>query len=146
MYNFPISEFLSMSWPVLRHVAKRCHASVVSSSMLGSNASIALDTDPLWWFHSVSNRAYWAKWWSLLDSACPNYPRKVVLYPVTKFYIYFFRARSQCTMLSSKNCLTFVVQISLNLITFHLFVTVSYSIMGTHVGWNFIQNCYVTIT
>ena len=32
-------------------------------------------------------RSYLTKRWSFLDSACQNYPRKVVVYPATKWLL-----------------------------------------------------------
>ena len=59
-----ISTFPSMSWPLSQHGVEHCHAAkslyrvsrciaAVCLSMLGSNASIAFDTDRLWLFQSV---------------------------------------------------------------------------------------------
>ena len=62
--RFPISTFPSMSWLLSQHGVEHCHAAkslyrvsrciaAVCLSMLGSNASIAFDTDHLWLFQSV---------------------------------------------------------------------------------------------
>ena len=62
--GLPISTFPSMSWPLSQHGVEHCHAAkslyrvsrciaAVCLSMLGSNASIAFDTDRLWLFQSV---------------------------------------------------------------------------------------------
>jgi len=62
--GLPISTFPSMSWPLLQYGVEHCHAAKslyrvsryitdVCLSMLGSNASIAFDTDRLRLFQSV---------------------------------------------------------------------------------------------
>ena len=61
--GLPISTFPSMSWPLSQHGIEHCHAAkslyrvsciaAVCLSMLGSNTSIAFDTDRLWLFKSV---------------------------------------------------------------------------------------------
>ena len=62
--GLPISTFPSMSWPFSQYGVEHCHAAkllyrvsrciaAVCLSMLGSNASIAFDTDRLWLFQSV---------------------------------------------------------------------------------------------
>ena len=62
--GLPISTFPSMSWPLSQPGVEHCHAAkslyrvsrciaAVCLSMLGSNASIAFDTDRLWLFQSV---------------------------------------------------------------------------------------------
>jgi len=65
--GLPISTFPSMSWPLSQDGIEHCHAAkslyrvsrciavllVDCLSMLGSNTSIAFDTDRLWLFQSV---------------------------------------------------------------------------------------------